>query len=256
MADASHFDADALVYESGRAGWPGPLLDDVIAFAELRAGDPALEIGAGTGKLTQGLVERGLVVVALEPSAPMAEILRSKLGQHPLVTVHESTFQDWVDSTRYPLVCAAATWHWLPKAMRIELAIAALRPGGTLALCWNYPAMAAEIRDSIEGAYAAHAPDLLAREPNAVRPPPDQTADSELRASGRFEIVERHEHRWAEEFSGERYIDLLKQSVAHQRLPGQQRKALFSAIREVVDSHGGSFDFPHEADLVLARAPA
>ena len=256
MVDASHFDEDAVIYDTGRAGWPNPLIDDVVAFADLGAGDTVLEIGAGTGKLTKGLVDRGLSVVALEPSAPMAEILRSKLGAHPLIAVHESTFQDWQDPTQYRLVCAAAAWHWLPRATRIELVLAAPRPGGTLALCWNYPAMPAELRSAIEEAYAAHAPELAAREPNAMRPPPDQTADVELRASGRFETVERYEHHWAEQFSSDRYIDLLKGSVAHQRLPATQREALFLAIRETINSGGGEIDLPHEADLVLARAPA
>lgn len=255
MVDASHFDGDAVVYESGRAGWPGALIDDVIDHAELRAGDPALEIGAGTGKLTEGLLGRGLAVVALEPSAPMATILRSKLGRHPLVTIHESTFQDWSNSTRYTLVCAAAAWHWVPKATRVELAIAALRPGGSLALCWNYPVMPTELGASIEEIYATHAPELAAREPNAVRPPPDQRADAELRASARFESVECRQHRWSEPFSSDRYVDLLKQSVAHQRLPVARRRALFLAIREVIDRRGGTFDLPHEADLILARAP-
>jgi SAM-dependent methyltransferase len=256
VVDASHFDQDAVVYDSGRPGWPSALIDDVISYGERRTGDTALEIGAGTGKLTEGLLERGIAVVALEPSAPMAAILRSRLGQHPLLTVHESTFEDWADSTRYPLVCAAAAWHWVPKARRVDLATASLRPGGTLALCWNYPAMPPQLRALIEEAYATHAPELVAREPNASRPLPDQTADAELRASGRFATVECRRHRWEEPFSSERYIDLLKQSVAHQRLPDRQREALFGAIRGVIDRRGGAFDFPHEADLVLARTPA
>jgi hypothetical protein len=153
-------------------------------------------------------------------------------------------------------VWAAAAWHWLAKSTRIDLAIAALQPKGTLALCWNYPAMHPDLRASIEEAYASHAPDLLAREPNAVRPPPDQAADAELRASRRFETVDVRQYRWSEEFSSERYIDLLKQSVAHQRLPAQQRAALFNAIQEIIASSGGAFDFAHEADLVLAQVPA
>ena len=115
--------------------------------------------------------------------------------------------------------------------------------------------MPAELRSAVEKVYASLAPDLAAREPNALRPPPDQTADVELRASGRFETVERCDHRWSERFSSERYIDLLQGSVAHQRLPAPQREALFSAIREAIDRRGGEFDLPHEADLVLARTP-
>jgi SAM-dependent methyltransferase len=256
VVDASHFDNDAIVYESGRAGWPDSLVEDIVRFAAVDADDTVLEVGAGTGKLTTKLVSRGFAVEALEPSAPMAAILRSKVAKHPRVAVHESTFEEWQTESRYKLACAAASWHWVRRESRVDLAIGALRPGGSLALCWNYPKLPDLLRGKVEEAYATHAPGLVAREPNGVRPPPDQTADVELTASGRFETVELRQHHWTEHFSSGRYVDLLRQSVAHQRLPDPQREDLLRAIGKAIDAQGGDFELPHSADLVLARTRA
>src|ERR1019366_5165748 len=45
-----------------------------------RAVDRIAEVGAGTGRLTMGLLGRAQEVVAVEPALPMRRILRRKLG--------------------------------------------------------------------------------------------------------------------------------------------------------------------------------
>lgn len=61
-----------------------PLFAD---FAEVRAGERALDVGAGTGALTQELLTRGTTVVAVEPSPEFAGALRTRF---PDVDVHET----------------------------------------------------------------------------------------------------------------------------------------------------------------------
>ena len=105
----------------------------IMSFGELAAGDAALEIGAGTGKATMKVVERGLLVHALEPSPEMAALLRAK-G----VEIEETTFEEWpVRAGAYRLVYAAQAWHWVGGDDRYERAAATLAPGGTLAIIWN-----------------------------------------------------------------------------------------------------------------------
>ncbi|MEV6236312.1 methyltransferase domain-containing protein [Lentzea sp. NPDC051838] len=63
--------------------WFGELTDTepaCAALAELAQGGPALEIGAGTGRLAIPLARLGVPVTAVEASAKMAARLRAKLS--------------------------------------------------------------------------------------------------------------------------------------------------------------------------------
>jgi SAM-dependent methyltransferase len=77
------------------------------------AGHPvrtALEIGAGTGKATRLLAQRGVTVTATEPDGAMlAELLK-----HVPATVKtvQAAFEDVRPDESYGLVYAAASLHW------------------------------------------------------------------------------------------------------------------------------------------------
>src|SRR5260370_33541728 len=71
MAQASSFGAAAATYERGRPSYPSPAIDWLLPPGARRV----LDLGAGTGKLTRLLRDRGLDVVAVEPSGGMREQL-------------------------------------------------------------------------------------------------------------------------------------------------------------------------------------
>jgi ubiquinone/menaquinone biosynthesis C-methylase UbiE len=53
--------------------------------AEVKQGEIAADIGAGTGFLTEGLLKRGLKVIAVDLSNEMLEILKTKFNQYTQV---------------------------------------------------------------------------------------------------------------------------------------------------------------------------
>ncbi len=120
-------------YDAYRPSYPDALFDTIVDFGDVRAGDRALEIGAGTGKATAGFVARGLHVHALEPSPGMAALLRPK-G----VETEEVLFESWdPPAGGFRLAYAAQAWHWVGGDDRYEKVAAALAPGGTVAFFWN-----------------------------------------------------------------------------------------------------------------------
>ncbi len=65
------FTDQANSYAQSRPGYPGPFLRELFALADCHPGDPVVDLGAGTGILTQYLVDAGFQVTAVEPNAAM-----------------------------------------------------------------------------------------------------------------------------------------------------------------------------------------
>lgn len=125
------FGAEAAAYERGRPSYPPEAIDWLLPSG---ARD-VLDLGAGTGKLTARLVERGLDVVAVDPIPEMLELLGRSLPDTPalLGTAEEIPLPD--DSVDAVLVAQA--WHWFDRDRAIMEVERVLRPGGRLGLVWN-----------------------------------------------------------------------------------------------------------------------
>src|SRR3954447_8835038 len=89
---AQSFGKVAELYDRYRPGYPAALLDDVLARR-------ILEAGAGTGRATRALAERGAAIVAVEPDPAMAEVVRART-QGRDVEVVVSTFEDYAPTPR------------------------------------------------------------------------------------------------------------------------------------------------------------
>nr|WP_307794352.1 class I SAM-dependent methyltransferase [Arthrobacter cavernae] len=118
-------------YEQVRPGYPADSADWLVPAGARTAAD----LGAGTGKFTALLVERGLEVAAVDPSADMLEQLRKAFpGVHALEGTAEATT---LADSAFDVVSVAQAWHWCdPLKASTEIA-RILRPHGTLGLIWN-----------------------------------------------------------------------------------------------------------------------
>ncbi|MBP7865057.1 MAG: ribosomal RNA small subunit methyltransferase A [Acidobacteria bacterium] len=63
------------------------ILRKIADFAGVAAGEPVVEVGPGTGTLTEVLLERGCRVLALELDTALAEGLRGRFAGEPRLTV-------------------------------------------------------------------------------------------------------------------------------------------------------------------------
>src|SRR3954447_2207202 len=125
----------AEMYQRARPTYPAGLYDAIAEIAGTSPGDRVLEVGAGTGKATEGFVDRGYAVTAVEPSAEMAGVLEARL---PTVDVRVAGLEDVdVETGAYAIVAAAQSWHWGDPGRGGHKAADALRPGGWLTLFWN-----------------------------------------------------------------------------------------------------------------------
>jgi len=59
--------------------------EKAMAVAEVRSGKLAADIGAGTGFVTEGLLKKGLRVIAVDQSEAMIHQMKNKFGNSPMI---------------------------------------------------------------------------------------------------------------------------------------------------------------------------
>jgi SAM-dependent methyltransferase len=125
------FGSAAAAYERGRPSYPPEAIDWLLPPGARKV----LDLGAGTGKLTTRLVERGLDVVAVDPIPDMLEVLHASLPETPALegTAEEIPLED----NSVDAVLVAQAWHWVDPQRAVPEVARVLRPGGRLGLVWN-----------------------------------------------------------------------------------------------------------------------
>jgi SAM-dependent methyltransferase len=248
-ARRTSFDARADLYDAVRPSYPDALADDVIAFGGRRI----LEIGAGTGKATAVFARRGASIVAIEPGANLAAVLRRNVAGHD-VTVEQTTFEAWPIARPFDVVMAAQSIHWVSPAVRYTKAAQVLAPGATLALLRNEKEpFDRALRAELDVAYARWLPGWSDRTRETEVEYARREFMGEIDASGLFGPVEITEYRWTETLSTARYLDLMSTYSDHATLLSHQRTPLFQAIAAALDRRGGAIDIPYVSMAFLAR---
>ena len=129
------FGSQAAAYERGRPSYPPEAVDWLLAPTDTWVARDVLDLGAGTGKLTTRLVERGLTVIAVDPIAEMLEMLRTALPDTPALL--GSAEQIPLLDNAVDAVLVAQAWHWFDQERAVAEIARVLRPGGRLGVLWN-----------------------------------------------------------------------------------------------------------------------
>ena len=130
---ARSFGAVAAAYAEHRPGYSSAAVDWALAPAP---GPDVLDLGAGTGKLTEGLVIRpGVHVTAVDPDPAMLAQLRLRL---PGVDAREGAAEAIpLPDASVDAVLAGTALHWFDLDRALPEISRVLRPGGVLAGLWN-----------------------------------------------------------------------------------------------------------------------
>jgi SAM-dependent methyltransferase len=130
-ARALSFGSVAAEYAALRPGYP----PDAVAFLVGDGPRRVLDLGAGTGLLTEVVLGAGHDVVAVDPSPEMLGELAARL---PAVTTAVGTAEVVpVGDGSVDAVLAGQAAHWFDPAPAAREIRRVLRPGGILGLIWN-----------------------------------------------------------------------------------------------------------------------
>jgi SAM-dependent methyltransferase len=118
-------------YERGRPEYPAEAVRWLVGYEPC----DVVDLGAGTGKLTRGLVALGHRVVGVEPLTEMrGELERAVPGARALAGSAEAI--PLPDGTA-DVVTTGQAFHWFDHELALPEIARVLRPGGRLALVWN-----------------------------------------------------------------------------------------------------------------------
>jgi SAM-dependent methyltransferase len=184
-----------------------------------------LDVGAGTGKLTRPLLERGLDVIAVEPvggmratlqrTAPAADIRAGQAEALPL------------EAGAVDAVVAGQAFHWFDPEPALREIARVLRPGGTLGLIWN-------VRDESEP-WVVELSELIGGERGE-----DVDVSDVIDPSGLFEPVEREQWPWRQPLDRARLQDLVLSRSYCAALPEDERRPVLEAVERLYDAAAAS----------------
>jgi ubiquinone/menaquinone biosynthesis C-methylase UbiE len=136
VSSRSYFDAVASEWDALRSGFFSVRVREAALDAlAVEPGRRAADVGAGTGFMTEALLERGLAVVALDESPRMLAVLQGKVGEARVDCRLCSGESLPLDTASVDYAVANMYLHHVdspPEAIREIVRI--LRPGGALAI--------------------------------------------------------------------------------------------------------------------------
>lgn len=177
------------------------------AAVGLHSGARVLEIGAGCGQLTVGLLEAGFEVVALEPGASLRARAEARA---PAATYVALIFEDFSPDDRFDAVYSANAFHWVdPEVGYAKVADLA----DAFVLIWNTPFVAdAELRRRVQdGVMIPHGSKFPTEEADVRQLVTDEIEAmcGRLRDAGRFDEPWTDVYEQTLSYTPERYRDLI-----------------------------------------------
>jgi SAM-dependent methyltransferase len=222
------FDSVAADYERHRPEYPEEALRWAAAQLELASGARVLDVGAGTGKLTRGLVSLGFDVIAIEPGAPMLAQLRATV---PEAEAHEAPAESIpLPDGSADAAFAGQAYHWFDREQALPELHRVLNPGGGLVLLWNWwderDPLQRELGELI--GYAGHSPG----------PKEELPGDPWFRDVGRT-VVDT-----VQESSPEALVNYLSTASAFVVAEPGEREESLRAVHELAARYGERFPLP------------
>jgi SAM-dependent methyltransferase len=245
---ARSFDLAADAYERGRPRYPREVAS---VIARLAGGPRVVDVGAGTGRLSEPLLQMGADVVAVEPLDRMRAILARNIGAERALAGSAEALP--LEDASVDGAVIGDAWHWFDGARAADELHRALRPGGGVVVCallvdWDAvggaPTWADEVEAAIEALRAAaqhpshnrsHRPDGLDGHPG-------------------FAPVERRAERFVHRTGRDAMLDHLASMSMIASLPPPRRDSVLSDLEAILVRHGFvRVDVPLIAQLWVTR---
>jgi SAM-dependent methyltransferase len=247
---AASFGRVADAYDLGRPSYPSEALAWLVSELRLDGRSAVLDLAAGTGKLSAGLVPLVGHVVAVEPVAEMRRVLAARL---PDVEVMAGTAEAIpLADGAVDAVIVGAAFHWFDAETALQEIRRVLRAGGGLGLLWNRPEWEGEEW------YPAFS-EVLERARSEHGDSPSRYAVGEWRAALEravaFGPARKREFRHVHHVSRTEFLARVASWSVFAALPDDDRRDRLGELDAMLDARGiAEVDLRYRTDTYRARA--
>jgi SAM-dependent methyltransferase len=234
------FDSGAAAYERGRPSYPSTAVDLVVEELRIGPGTRVVDLGAGTGKWTRLLVERGARVIAVEPVAGMRGELEAAVPEAEVLEAPAEAVP--LPDGSIDAVTAAQAFHWFDAPAALAECARLLRPGGGLAMVWN------ERDESVPWVADLNA---IMKGPRGGVPAYDEHVDwvAVVAADGRFTPLDHRAVGSVQVVDEATLLDRVSSTSYIAALSEERRAGVLDEVRQLVAGFPARFSLPHRTDV-------
>jgi SAM-dependent methyltransferase len=204
---ADHYDA--------RPHYARGLVASILRERNVQPKSVALDIGAGTGRLTERLCEAGLRVIALEPNARMRERALSKDVARDAAWIAASGEALPCCGDSVDLVAFGSSFNVLDAHVALDECARVLRSGGVWLAIWNHRDLDDPLQREIEAIIRRHVPQF---EPGRRRGSPA----ADVAAHGAFDDIRAHEQPFVADVDRTQWLEAWRSHATLQRQAGSR----------------------------------
>ena len=237
------FDECSGEYARYRPGYPAEFFDYLTSACRLDERAPVLDVGAGTGKASAPLADRGIPVISVEPSLAMA---RQGVQFYSNLRYTAATADTLPFSAgMFSLVIAAQSFHWFSPETTLPEFARVLTKRGHFAVFWNSRDRTKEcvrdFEDLIRLFNPQHKVSYRMKDWSAV-----------IASGGLFRILDQRQFSQTVPMTMPDWIGLSR-SVSYIRSIGGDKMPKFERALEKRLSIYSSLDCPYVTDVWLAE---
>lgn len=250
------FDTAATDYEQSRPAYVREIYEDIFRYKPINADSHVLEIGLGTGKASQPVLDTQCYFIGIEPGEHLADLARKRYQTYANFSLFNQTLQDFVGyDNSFDLIYAATAFHWIPEEYGYNRVYHLLKPGGAFARFGYHAGVdkgRAAMTEEIQDIYSKY---LHPKEPPREYSMEDANRVAEIARSYGFDDIVCQWYTTTKDFTADEYMALLRTYPNHMKVQEADRKMLFKGIYYAIKNHGGIMTVYYTIDLELARKP-
>lgn len=250
--ESDMFNLAADYYDKFRPSYPKEIIIALINEANISSLSSILEIGSGSGKATELLVDLNCSICCVDPGADLVARGTERFKEYSKVHFNCSRYEEFeAKADFYDMICAFQAFHWVPQPIGFIKCAKELKEAGFLALIWNMYITRDNDLDNellnISSKYGGFA-DFVNSEKCEER---IASVVKKIDDCSLFNEVKVFKHYWENPYTADEYFGFYLTGNSFIQKSDEEKKAAYDEICNLAQKNGGMIIRPYLCVLYL-----